>query len=67
MQVKELKSEGLSHELEITIPANDLDKRVEDRLIEYGKGVNIPGFRKGKVPMPILRQRYGKAMLGEIL
>ena len=67
MQVKELKSEGLSHELDITIPANDLDKRVEDRLIEYGKGVNIPGFRKGKVPMPILRQRYGKAMLGEIL
>tara|TARA_R110002124_G_scaffold64985_2_gene177430 strand:+ start:232320 stop:233816 length:1497 start_codon:yes stop_codon:yes gene_type:complete len=67
MQVKELKSEGLSHELEITIPANDLDKRVEDRLVEYGKGVNIPGFRKGKVPMPVLRQRYGKAMLGEVL
>ena len=67
MQIKELKSEGLSHELEITIPANDLDKRVEDRLVEYGKGVNIPGFRKGKVPMPVLRQRYGKAMLGEVL
>ena len=67
MQVKELKSEGLSHELEITIPANDLDKRVEDRLVEFGKGVNIPGFRKGKVPMPVLRQRYGKAMLGEVL
>ena len=67
MQVKELKSEGLSHELEITIPANDLDKRVEARLVEFGKGVNIPGFRKGKVPMPVLRQRYGKAMLGEVL
>jgi len=67
MQVKEIKSEGLKHELEVVVPANDIAKHVETKLLEVGKTVKIQGFRPGKVPMAILKQRYGKAVLGEVL
>lgn len=67
MQVKELKQDGLSYEYEVTIPANDIDTRVDAKLQEVGKTIRIQGFRPGKVPMNILKQRYGKAILGEIL
>lgn len=67
MQVKEVKSEGLSYELEITVEATDIDKRVDARLLQYGENLKLPGFRPGKVPMDILKQRYGRAVLGEVL
>ncbi len=67
MQVKEVKHDGLAYEFEITIPSNDIDVLVEDRLQEVGKTVKIPGFRPGKVPMAIMKQKYGKAVLGEVL
>ena len=67
MQVKELKNEGLSHEMEITITAKDIDSRVDSRLKEVGKNVSMPGFRAGKVPLELLKKRYGKAIMGEVL
>ncbi len=67
MQVKEIKQDGLTHEMEITIPANDIDKRVDERLVEVGKTIKMPGFRPGKVPMAMLKQRYGKSVMGEVL
>ena len=67
MQVKEIKSEGLSHELEVTVPANEIDKHVVARLTEVGKTAKQPGFRPGKIPMDMLRKRYGRAVLGEVL
>ncbi|MEC7029042.1 MAG: trigger factor, partial [Pseudomonadota bacterium] len=67
MQVKEVKSEGLNYELEITVEAKDIDKHVDAKLAEYGKTIKLPGFRPGKVPMDLLKQRYGKAVLGEVL
>ncbi len=67
MKIKDIKSEGLSHELEITIPANDIDARVDVKLQEVGKTAKMPGFRPGKVPLSMLKKRYGKAIMGEIL
>jgi trigger factor len=67
MQVKELKSKGLSHELEVTVKAKDIDQWIETKLKEVGKNVRLPGFRPGKVPLDVLRKRYGKAILGEVL
>ena len=67
MEVKEIKSDGLSHELEIMVPANDIEKHVEARLVEVGKTAKIPGFRPGKIPMDMLKKRYGRAILGEVL
>lgn len=67
MQVVETKNEGLSREFTVTVEASEIDTRVEAKLVEVGKTVNLPGFRPGKVPMKILRQRFGTAVLGEVL
>lgn len=67
MQVTELKSEGLSRELEVVVSASDIDKKIDQRLQEVGKTVKMAGFRPGKVPLAILKQRYGRAIMGEVL
>jgi len=67
MQVNETKNEGLSREYSITIPAADISVRVDAKLQEVGATIKMPGFRPGKVPLNVLRQRYGKSVLGEIL
>ncbi len=67
MQVKKLKQDGLSHELEITVEANEIAKHVDQRLEELSKTIKMPGFRPGKVPVNLMRQKYGKAVMGEVL
>ncbi|MDW3207424.1 MAG: trigger factor [Alphaproteobacteria bacterium] len=67
MQVSETKNEGLSREFTVTVGADEIDQKVEAKLTEVGQTVNLPGFRPGKVPMKILRQRFGNAVLGEVL
>lgn len=67
MQVVETKNEGLSREFSVTITASELDEKVEAKLVEVGQTVKLPGFRPGKVPMKILRQRFGTSVLGEVL
>lgn len=67
MQVNETLNEGLTREFTITIPATDLDAELNSRLVELAPQVNMPGFRPGKVPPALLRQRYGDALLGEVI
>lgn len=67
MQVSVLKEEGLSRELEVTVPAAAIQKKVESELIAYGQRVTINGFRKGKIPLPILKKNYGQMILGDVL
>ena len=67
MQISETKNEGLSREYSVTISAADIDKRIDGRLQEVGSTIKIPGFRPGKVPMAILRQRFSKSVMGEVL
>lgn len=67
MKVSVLKDEGLSKEIEVTVPAQDIAKTMERELVEYSKRVKIDGFRKGKVPLQILKTKYGKMVLGEVL
>lgn len=67
MQVKELKKDDLSVELEVIVTAADIDAQIDARLIEVGETVKMPGFRPGKVPLNILKQKYGKSVLGEVL
>jgi trigger factor len=67
MNVTETSAEGLKREFKITVPANEVEDQVTRRLGEIGRSVRIPGFRPGKVPMPMLRKRYGPAVRGEVL
>jgi trigger factor len=67
MQVKELKNEGLKREFEITLLAEDLNKKVEGRLLEISKTIKMPGFRPGKVPLAVIRKKHAREVLGQIL
>ncbi|MGP1252981.1 MAG: trigger factor [Kiloniellales bacterium] len=67
MQVTETSSEGLKREFTITLSAQDIDSKVDNRLAELAKTARIPGFRPGKVPATLMKQRYGQAVLGEVL
>ena len=67
MKVSILKEEGLTKQLEVTVPANEIQKNVERELTAYGKKAKIDGFRPGKIPMPVLKQKYGTMILGEVL
>jgi len=67
MQVTETQSEGLQRSFEITVPASDIQSRVDGKLSELAKTVNLPGFRPGKVPVSLMKQRYGSSVMGEVV
>ncbi|KTR08593.1 trigger factor [Aureimonas ureilytica] len=67
MQVKETKAEGLSREIEIVVPASDLEARLQTRLFEIKDQVKIKGFRPGKIPMSHMRKTYGRSIMAEIV
>ena len=67
MQITEIKSEGLSREYKVVVPASELDRQLELRLQEIGRTAKIPGFRPGKIPMDMLKQRYTSSVMGDIL
>jgi len=67
MQITESSAEGLKHEMTVVIAAADIERRVTDRLTEIGRTIRLPGFRPGKVPLNVLRKRYGSSVMGEVL
>jgi trigger factor len=67
MQITETSNEGLKREFSVTVEADDIEKQVLARLEELRRGAQLPGFRPGKVPMKLLRQRYGRSVMGEVL
>ncbi|WP_041794393.1 trigger factor [Pararhodospirillum photometricum] len=67
MQVTETVNESLKREYKIVLPAADIAERVSARLEELQGQVRLPGFRPGKVPASMLRKRFGKSALGEVL
>src|SRR5271169_4998426 len=67
MQVTETSADGLKREFHIVVPAGELEDKVVSRLGELGRTIRLPGFRPGKVPMQILRRRYGPSVLGEVV
>ena len=67
MDVTEKSAEGLKCEYNITMTAADISARVDARIAELATQVNMPGFRPGKVPASVVKTRYGKQVLGEVL
>lgn len=66
-EVKVLKQEGLTHEFSVTVAKKTVDAQCDTRLAEIGKTVKMQGFRPGKVPMPILKKRFGQEARAEAL
>ncbi len=67
MQVTETLSEGLKRGYAVVVPMADIESKRTAKLTEIGKTVRLPGFRPGKVPMTVVRQRYGTAIMSEVL
>ena len=67
MKVTELKSEGLSKSYKIVIPSAEINKAIDARLLEVASTAKIDGFRPGKIPMPIVKSRFGTQVSGEIV
>ncbi len=67
MQVNETQTDGLKRQFEIVIAAADIENRVNARLNDLAKKVKLPGFRPGKVPVSLMKQRYGASVMGEVL
>ena len=67
MQVTETNAEGLRREFKIVVEARDLSDRMTARLDRMSQQAQMPGFRPGKVPKTLLKQRFGKALMGEVL
>jgi len=67
MQITETSTEGLKREFKVVVASQDIEQRVNARLAEVAKTVRLPGFRPGKVPAAVVKQRYGDSLLGEVL
>ena len=67
MQVSVETTKGLGKRLSITIKSEDIKKAIDKELINTAKKVRIDGFRKGKVPLKIVEQRYGASILQDAL
>lgn len=59
--------EGLAHKLTVEVPAERVDGAVAQRLKEIRPRIRIDGFRPGKVPPQVIRQKYGAGIRQEIL
>jgi trigger factor len=67
MQVSLETLAGLERKLVIDIPASDVEQEIAKRLQDVSRTARIDGFRKGKIPMSVIRQRYGKGVRQEVL
>ena len=67
MQVKIESTGTLERKMRVELPAERVEKEVESRLQRVGKTAKIKGFRPGKVPAKVIRQRYGDQVRQEVL
>jgi trigger factor len=67
MQVTQTLNEGLKRGYQITVPTAELEAKVTEKLLEAQPEIELKGFRKGKVPLPMLRKQFGQRMMGEAM
>ena len=67
MQVNETLNEGLKRSYSITVTAAELEAKVNEKLAEAQPEVEMKGFRKGKVPMALLKKQFGQRVMGEAM
>ncbi|MCE8458056.1 trigger factor family protein, partial [Rhodovulum sulfidophilum] len=67
MQVTETLKDGLKRGYTITVTAAELEAKVNEKLAEAQPQIEMKGFRKGKVPMPLLKKQFGERLMGEAM
>lgn len=66
MQVSVETGEGLERRMRIDLPFERIQGEVDKRLQQLARSARLPGFRPGKVPINLLRQRYGEQVQQEV-
>lgn len=67
MQVSVENTGGLQRRLTVQVPGQEIQQQVETKLKELSKSVRVKGFRPGRVPLSVVRQRYGKQVRMDIV
>jgi trigger factor len=67
MQVSVESTSAIEKRLKIQVPAEEVNKQIDARLREIGKQVKLKGFRPGRIPFSVLRQRYGPQARQEVI
>ncbi|MGE5952665.1 MAG: trigger factor [Qipengyuania vulgaris] len=65
MQIKETANDGLKRAYAITIPAKEIDARIDSEIKKIAPQVKMPGFRPGKVPANLVRKMHGEQLHGD--
>jgi trigger factor len=65
LTVEIIEVNGCKRNLAAEVPAQEVEQEVDKLAREYSRNVKIPGFRPGKVPLNIIKQRYGNDLLQE--
>tara|TARA_B100000131_G_scaffold258898_1_gene254302 strand:- start:1223 stop:2650 length:1428 start_codon:yes stop_codon:yes gene_type:complete len=67
MKVTIESKKGLKTNLKVFVDKKTIKEKIDTRLSELSKTVNLKGFRPGKVPVEVLKKQFGKAVYGEVL
>ncbi len=67
MQVSVETTQGLERRMTVGVPAETVNDEIKKRLKQLASTQRIPGFRPGKVPLTVIKQRYGKPVRHEVL
>ncbi|MDN3554988.1 trigger factor [Halomonas maura] len=67
MQVSVDTTSQIERRIKVQVPAAEIDEAVAARLKDAAKNVRMDGFRKGRVPMSVIRQRYGSEVRNEVV
>lgn len=67
MQVSIETTNGLERRMTVGVPASEVDNAVNARLQEAARTVRINGFRRGKIPLKVIKNRFGKSVRQEVL
>lgn len=65
MQIKETVNEGLKRAFEVTVPAKDVEARIDGEIKKIAPQIRMPGFRPGKVPANLVRKMHGEQVHGQ--
>src|SRR5215213_1093110 len=59
--------QGLERRVSVTLPADDIERQVDERLKKLARNMRMPGFRPGKVPLKLVAQTYGPQVRSEVM
>ncbi|SCX76026.1 trigger factor [Thiohalorhabdus denitrificans] len=67
MEVSVNEGSGLQRQVTVTVPAERVNRELDQRLRQLAKNVKLPGFRPGKVPLSVVESKYRDEVYGEVL